>query len=209
MHFPKHYPGFKAVPTTVHDASIWVGKNYFDLQNPNPAEIHLSDIARGLSRECRYNGHGREFYSVAEHSVNCVLLFNRYSSGDIFTDPFLRDIASDILMHDAHEYVCKDQTSPLKRLIAPLYNPIADRIQAAISARFNLAECAPEWVKRVDIEMLAAEKLDLMPDAPDDWPVLANITAPEIFIWCHYPEVAEANFVDMAERLGISNRWSA
>ncbi len=36
---------------------------------PDPKDITLEDIAHALSMMCRYNGHTKEFYSVAEHCV--------------------------------------------------------------------------------------------------------------------------------------------
>ena len=37
--------------------------------DPRPEEIHVIDIAHSLANQCRYAGHCREFYSVAQHSV--------------------------------------------------------------------------------------------------------------------------------------------
>lgn len=42
----------------------------FDPINPDPAAIRSVDIARALSMVCRYTGHVRRFYSVAEHSCH-------------------------------------------------------------------------------------------------------------------------------------------
>lgn len=189
--------------TTVHDPAIWVGTNYMNLAHPNPAEIHLEDIARALSRVARFNGHTDHFYSVAEHSVNCVEAFARWCSGDIFKDAHLRDIARDILLHDASEAYLGDVTSPLKALLQD-YRRLEARMEAAIAARFNLSGTAPEWVKRVDMEMLALEKRKLMP-AATEWPLLVGVYIHDSFdIDCMTPAEAETDFLLMARDLGLS-----
>ena len=40
----------------------------FDALNPKPKMIDIVDIAHALSMTCRFNGHVKNFYSVAEHS---------------------------------------------------------------------------------------------------------------------------------------------
>lgn len=172
-----------------------------DLVNPNPAEISFSEIARALSRIARFTGHTSRFYSVAEHCVNCVAVFSQHAVGDIYTEPHLRDIAQDILMHDAAEAYLGDVSSPLKRLIAGSYKPLERKMHAAIAARFNLGGTAPEWVKRVDLELLNAEKLTLMPEA-GDWSCDVDVV-PDIEIWGLEPEIAERDFIHMAEDLGL------
>jgi hypothetical protein len=42
----------------------WV--NPFD---PDPEQLDAGDIARALANQCRFGGHSRVFYSVAQHSV--------------------------------------------------------------------------------------------------------------------------------------------
>ena len=39
--------------------------------DPIPEEVHLEDIAHALSMQCRWGGHVRQFYSVAQH---CLLV---------------------------------------------------------------------------------------------------------------------------------------
>lgn len=192
---------FKTCPTTVHDASIWTGTCYMDLLNPNPAEIHFADIARALSRIARFNGLTTHFYSVAEHSVHCVRAFELHAAGDIVTDPWLNDIARDILMHDAAEAYLGDVATPLKRHL-PDYKALEPHMEAAIAARFDLGGTAPEWVKRCDLELLALEKRALMPGA-GVWPILAGVPTPPIELRCLPPHVAEMEFIAMAERLGL------
>lgn len=192
---------FKTTATTVHDASIWTGNCYMDLLNPNPAEIHFADIARALSRIARFNGLTTDFYSVAEHSVNCVRAFELHAAGDIVTDPWLNDIARDILMHDAAEAYLGDVATPLKRHL-PDYKALEPGMEAAIAARFDLCGAAPEWVKRCDLELLALEKAHLMPGA-GEWPVVADVSPPKLEIRCMDPLWAEVAFTDMAVQLGL------
>jgi len=195
---PEH---FKNTATTVADASIWTSTCYMDLLDPNPAEIHFADIARALSRLCRYTGHCLHFYSVAEHSVHCVRVFQSHAAGDIYTDPWLREIAREILLHDAAEAYLGDVASPLKRLL-PDYRRLESIMEAAVAERFDLQGHAPEWVKRCDLEMLAREKTDLMPGA-GQWPILAQIKAPSVALLCLSPVDAEAMFVEEAIKLGV------
>ena len=95
---------FKSSVTSVEDASIWVGTGYLDLLTPNPARIHLTDIARALSRMARFNGHGASFYSVAEHCVNCVQIYAELRGQAIedLLSPHRRT-AQSVLLHDAAE----------------------------------------------------------------------------------------------------------
>ena len=44
---------------------------------PNPDDILIEDIAHSLSLQCRFAGHSRVFYSVAEHSVRVSQLSDR------------------------------------------------------------------------------------------------------------------------------------
>src|SRR5215217_2415409 len=41
----------------------------FHLLDPKPEDFRIGDIAHALSNVCRFTGHVRKFYSVAEHSV--------------------------------------------------------------------------------------------------------------------------------------------
>jgi hypothetical protein len=119
--------------------------------DPRPDEIHIEDIAHALAMQCRFTGHVRRFYSVAEHSIHVSLL----------CDP------SDALwglLHDASEAYLVDVARPLKRLfMMDEYRAIERNLQAAIAQRFGLSPDQPESVGRADRVMASIEGRDLLP----------------------------------------------
>jgi len=134
-----------------------------DLQNPKVEDIDPIDIAHSLSMTCRFRGHTREFYSVAQHSVMCAEMVASFC-------------ALDALLHDAAEaYLC-DFITPLKILIPAIY-PLEDMFSRIIRIRFGLPEAMSEevksYVKDADNIMLATEIKDLTtnPDS-EHWPEL-------------------------------------
>lgn len=120
-----------------------------------PSDVDALDIAHALSNVCRFQGHVRDFYSVAQHSV----IVSRVV-------PAKHALAA--LMHDSPEaYVC-DLAGPLKRdtELGRAYKEIETRIAAAIEARLSLTPGAfshPD-VKRADWEVLQVEGRQLMPN---------------------------------------------
>jgi hypothetical protein len=82
----------------------------FNFLHPDPATIHLDDMAESLAKEPRYNGKTPGvFYSVAEHSVLCS-----YAVPEEF--------AMMALLHDAAEAYTKDWTSPYKKIMDSVTN---------------------------------------------------------------------------------------
>lgn len=169
---------------------------HFDFADPQPDQIDLLDIAQALANECRYTGHVRRFYSVAQHSV----LVSR-----IVPAP----LALEGLLHDAAEAYCKDIPRPLKHML-PDYRAVEARIDRAIRARFGLPEQESAEVKRADIILLATERRDLMPADDTPWPILDGVTPLERRITALRPDRAQAMFlkrwVDLTTRArhGIS-----
>lgn len=70
------------------------------------ADIKVSDIAHGLSMQCRFAGHVRSYYSVAEHSVYVARQLQRQHG-----DPRLSLFG---LLHDAEEAYMPDMVRPIK-----------------------------------------------------------------------------------------------
>jgi hypothetical protein len=121
----------------------------FDYANPHPDMIDIADIARGLSKCCRFAGQLDEFYSVAQHSV----------IGAMHID---EEFALEFLLHDAAEAYMGDVVSPLKRMLAG-YNVIEERVDLAVRRKFGLpGEMSPE-VKKMDDAMYHTERRDLTP----------------------------------------------
>lgn len=130
----------------------------FDPINPDPEQIDPVDIAHALSHMCRFNGHCRHFYSVAQHSV---LVSQNVPDADALAG----------LLHDASEAYIADITRPVKPHLTN-YHEIEQKLQQAIAERFGIEAETPSIVKYADVVLLATEKRDLMPEHPDPWPVL-------------------------------------
>jgi 5'-deoxynucleotidase YfbR-like HD superfamily hydrolase len=125
--------------------------------NPNPDAIVIQDIAHSLAMQCRFSGHVKKFYSVAQHSV---LVSYICDSADALWG----------LMHDASEAYLVDVPRPLKRSGKfDAYLRFEAEMQRAVCTRFGLPEKEPPSVKRADTILLATEARDLMSPLHPDW----------------------------------------
>jgi len=171
---------------------------YFHFNDPSNSEFTIEDVAHGLSHVCRFGGHCREFYSVAQHSMiaSCIVPENW---------------ALRTLMHDAHEAFIGDMPSPLKVLL-PDYRRIESEIQAAVLARFGIPfgigrdgqVVLGGWVKQADLILLATERRDLMPEGPagdDEWACLQGIRPLDIRIEPMSPHIAREKFLQRWHQL--------
>ena len=103
-----------------------------DIQNPQPDQFDIEDIAYALSNTCRFNGHCSGFLSVAEHSV---LVAQRL--------PKQLQLAG--LLHDATEAYLGDIPSPIKQFLAD-YKAIEKRFEEAIIRKFDLELTENDWL---------------------------------------------------------------
>lgn len=154
---PRVYqPDLEAPPDAPTRVGNWIqtatGNKYWPL-DPRPEDVHVEDIAHSLGMLCRYNGHCRFFYSVAEHSVHVaqVLMAEGHDVPTVLAG----------LLHDGSEAYCTDVPRPLKPYLLG-YDEIEERNWLAIAHRFGLPPVMPEAVHKADNAVLLAEKPVLM-----------------------------------------------
>jgi len=147
----------------------FTGRQFWPL-DPCADEVCIEDIAHALAHQCRFAGHTRAFYSVAEHSV-------RVSDYLLETlRPMLGDAVIEValwgLLHDASEAYLVDLPRPVKRQASMLpYREAEVVVTAAIAQAFGLQ---PRFdhdprVKHADVILLATEARDLMSRPPNAW----------------------------------------
>ena len=138
--------------------------NPFD---PAPDEIDIADIARALGNLCRFGGHCRVFYSVAQHSV-IVSELVEHRGGDA-EDVFAA------LMHDASEAYLGDMPHPIKHRspLGTAFKAAEAHLEAAIRDRFGIRADVPE-IKRADRALLATERRAFSSETWQ-WPELEGV----------------------------------
>ncbi|SRR5260221_557774 len=129
-------PRFGNWMATYSGTKFWPG-------DPRSEEIHLGDIAHALSNLCRFGGHLRHFYSVAEHSVHICRA----------APESLKRVA---LFHDASEAYLVDMPRPIKAML-PEYKNIEAGLEKCIAKRFDLSFPWPRKIKELDNAILLTE----------------------------------------------------
>jgi uncharacterized protein len=117
----------------------------------------IEEIAHSTSMQCRYTGHVKNFYSVAEHEMMVARLIEQipYCQAGGAT-PY------EGLLHDAHEGYISDIASPWKTA-NPGYREIEEKVEGAMRAHFGLPPKITEGVKRADWLALFIEGLQMLP----------------------------------------------
>ena len=121
------------------------GKLYYnDPPEKMATQFTIKDVANSLSKLCRFNGHTRRFYSVAEHAMRLADLV--YKERGSAMDALL------MLHHDSAEFAVGDMPTPLKKML-PGFKEIENRVEEAIRIKFDLPEF-PKWIKEYDLSLI-------------------------------------------------------
>jgi len=168
----------------------YTGKQIFPL-DPRHEDFDILDIAHALSNLCRFGGHVKKFYSVAEHSV---YVSQHTKKGSALAG----------LMHDASEAYLVDMPRPIK-IHMPQYKEIEANLQKFIAERYGIPYPFPPDVHIADDRILVSEMRDLMigvqpwPGMPKPYPQpIAALT----------PKKAEKLFLDRFKELSFEEKDS-
>src|SRR4051794_3312144 len=128
-----------------------VSGRYVNPFEPDPEQIDIGDITRALANVCRFGGHCRSFYSVAQHSVIVSELVEQ-RGGDV-EDVFAA------LMHDASEAYLGDMPHPIKHRspLGAAFKAAEDHLEQVLARRFHIKPGVAE-IKKADRALLATER---------------------------------------------------
>lgn len=163
----------------------FTGKTFYFL-DPKPESIDIRDIAHSLAYTCRYTGHSKRFYSVAEHSLYVSYLAANPLAG---------------LLHDASEAYITDIASPIKPYLNN-YRELEDRLMLRIAGVFGFDYPLDEDIKDCDATQLKTEAKYLLPSKGLTWAHMyptkrEHGIKPE----CMGPEEAERAFLERFEEV--------
>lgn len=138
----------------------FTGKKFWPLA-PRVEDICIEDIAHALSLKCRFGGHCKVFYSVAQH---CVLVSE-------LLEPSTESTLLWGLLHDAAEAYLPDFPTPIKEFFYVQYEEAAYYIS---TLEYQINYCIQKalgippnsynhhLIKAADLKALATERAQLM-----------------------------------------------
>lgn len=180
--------------------------NPFELEKE---DIVLGDMAHSLEKLVRYTGHGRFFYSVAEHSVILSRAIEKLGEKLGWDAPTTRTASLQALVHDGNEIYFNDITAPVGM------QPECELLKAAkhaadkiIFAAFGLPEEKHPAIEIYDKLICEFEAPQLFGRIPAEWKFVA--TADELAVfegiklegWMPNGEGAE-KFLARASEIGL------
>lgn len=154
-----------------------VSGKYIDVFDADENSIIIEDIAHGLSHQCRFGGHVKEFYSVAEH---CIWMAERAT----------KENELDALLHDASEAYLLDLPKPIKNGLME-YVEVEHDLMTVISKKFNFTYPIKESVKILDKLAFEFERKNKLND--NTFPSLSPKEAKEKFLLLYYQILKRQN----------------
>ncbi len=179
--------------------TTYTGKKFEPL-HPSPYGVDIVDIAHALSQICRFGGHTKEFYSVAQHCFYVAeLIDDWYVAKRRYWHKY---VVVQALLHDASEAYLGDVVTPVKVTFND-YKKAEKILQETIFEGLGLPSPVQDGevyraIKFADERMFYTEYNQLF---SGDKPCVrvGNELVPEadIEIECWTPEIAEINFLGM------------
>ena len=172
-------------------------KKMFDPLHPNIELIDIEDNAHALSMLCRANGHFKSFYSVAQHSINCMKEAKARGCSE--------RIQLACLLHDASEAYLSDVTRPVKAEL-PRYKEIEAPLQEMIWNKWldkPLTTQEMVQVFQIDDAILAHEFLNLMGEKIVD--IMPEIISVPEFAFSGF-EQCKREFLSLFRRLSSDKK---
>jgi len=111
------------------------------------------EMAHATSMMCRFGGHVRRFYSVAEHQLLVAMLCEQLQLADPFEG----------LLHDGHEGYLVDLNKPWKAAITG-YVSVEHKLETALRKQYKLPLTITAGCKKADLIALAIEAQQLLPN---------------------------------------------
>lgn len=168
----------------------YTGRKFYPLR-PRTEDICIEDIAHALAMKCRFSGHCKRFYSVAEHSTLVSRLVAKKLSIDF------GDAVRWGLLHDAGEAYLPDVPSPIKHRF-PYLIECEEYILKTVAVRFGLTWPVPQVVDEADKFLcLDVERKIVMMEGPAWQREESGYDFPEPRINFLSPENAEFIFLDL------------
>ncbi len=138
---------------------------YFDFANPRNSEPCVEDIAHALANTCRYGGHCKEYFSVAEHAVICAVYARKHGWSTV------TQLAC--LHHDDAEAYLGDIPRPLKPLLQPRYGELTEEVDSVIAdslgGLWTVGDVNTNEVHEADNFVLRLEADVLLPSRGNGW----------------------------------------
>lgn len=148
---------------------------------PRQELIKIEDIAHSLSMLCRANGHFQSFYSVCQHSINCMKEAQARGHS--------RKVQLACLLHDGSEAYLSDVTRPVKEEL-PVYRKIEEPLQDMIWQKWlgsPLTEAENRQVFAIDDAILYHEFVNLM-DGTRLWEPEPKLCSKPVFAFTGFSE---------------------
>lgn len=173
-------------PVSMAWMQVYSGEPFYPLY-AEPADVDINDVAHALGMVCRYAGHCRIFYSVAEHSV---LMSHT-------VDP---ENALWALLHDATEAYIGDMVRPLKHELRS-YMAAEARLAEVIAIKFGLEGSMPAQVVEHDTRIVVDEKAQIMAPSRLPWSALEGYAPLGVTVQGWDPYTASEMFLARFQQL--------